>query len=295
MTIDLRGHVVVVTGAAQGLGSGYARECAARGAAVLITDVQEGPLRRLADDIGRQGGIARAVPGDVTDPALHDEVVDECTRRWGTVTGWVNNAGIERLQAIDAADPAATELMIRVNLLGTAYGTAAAARVMRNQGTGSIVNVTSGAQHGMRHLAVYGATKGGIASLTYAAAIDMADTAVRVNAISPLANTQMSVDGDRHFSAVDGQQIEVASTLSSPDVIAPIVSFLMSDASRGITGQVIRFDGARLSIVRHPEIDTTSTVTADAWTADTIADAFEASLREALYTTEFASPARPQA
>ncbi len=295
MSIDLRGHVVVVTGAAQGLGSGYARECASRGAAVLITDVQEGPLRELADDIARQGGIARAVPGDVTDPALHDEVVVECTRRWGTITGWVNNAGIERLQGIDAADPAATELMIRVNLLGTAYGTAAAARVMRAQGTGSIVNVTSGAQHGMRHLSVYGATKGGIASLTYGAAIDLADTAVRVNAISPLANTQMSVDGDLHFSELDGRQIQIAPTLSSPAVIAPIVSFLLSDASRGITGQVIRFDGTRLSIVRHPEIDAGSTVTADDWTAETIAAAFDSSLRSALYTAEFTSPARPQA
>jgi len=295
MTIDLRGHVVVVTGAAQGLGSAYAREVAARGAAVLVTDVQEEPLKVLADDIGRNGGIARAVAGDVTDPALLDAIIDECIRRWGAVTGWVNNAGVERLQAIDAADPAATELMIRVNLLGTAYGTAAAARIMRTQGSGLIVNVTSGAQHGMRHLAVYGATKGGIASLTYGAAIDLADTSVRVNAISPLANTQMSVDGDLHFSAVDGQQIVVAPTLSAPRGIAPIVSFLVSGAAEGITGQVIRFDGTRLSIVRHPEIDTASTVSADGWTAESIADAFTASLRSALYLNEFASPARPEA
>lgn len=292
MAINLTAQVIVITGAAGALGAAYARECADRGAALLLTDIAEEPLAVVVDGINRQGGLARAAVGDIADNGFGDELVAECQRRWGVVTGWVNNAGVQRLQGIESDDTSAVEMMVRVNLLGTVFGTAAAARAMIPQGSGSILNVTSGAQHGMKHLAVYGATKGGIASLTYAAAIDLAEHGIRVNAVSPLANTQMSIDGDSHFSVLSGAEVHAAESLNSPDLIAPVVAYLLA-AADGITGQVVRFDGQTLSIVRHPEIDRASAVTADHWDAESIAAAFDDSLRGALYSTVFATPARP--
>lgn len=290
--ITLSGKVVVITGAAGGLGSAYARECARRGAALLLTDVDESRLRLVVDDIGRRGGIARAAAGDIADAAFTDALAGDCVDRWGRVDGWVNNAGIQVLQRIDEPDTGAAAAMVRVNVLGTINGVRSAASAMQETGGGSIVNVTSGAQFGMEHLAVYGATKGAIASLTYASAIDLADLGVRVNAISPLAHTRMTEDGEAHFADAAGARADGSATLSSPDAVAGLVSFLLSDASADLTGQTIRLDGRTLSLVRRPAVDEETAVDGDAWPAEAIAEAIAGPLSVSLHRGSFVSPAR---
>ena len=290
--VSLRGSVVVITGAAGGLGSAYARECARRGAAVLLTDTDQQRLQDLAEEISARGGVARSLPGDVSDLAHMRQVADLAVRTWGRVSGWINNAGVQLLQAIDEIEADAVENMVRVNLLGSLYGTGCAAAVMKRQGFGSIVNVTSGAQLGMEHLAAYGATKGAIASLTYATALELQADGIRVNAISPLAATRMTLDGDSYMSGLAGRRIDATSRLQDPAACAALPAFLVSDAAAAITGQVIRFDGMTLSLMRRPGVMTESSLTREAWAAEDVQVAFDTSLEPLLVTPDFRSPAR---
>lgn len=290
--VRLSGSVVVITGAAGGLGSAYSRECARRGAAVLLTDTDERRLQDLVAEVGAKGGVARALPGDVGDLTHLRDLAELAVQKWGRISGWVNNAGIQVLQAVDEVECGVVEDMVRVNVLGSIYGTGCAAAVMRRQGFGSIVNVTSGAQLGMAGLAAYGATKGAIASLTYSAALDLQGDGVRVNAISPLAATRMTRDGDAYLSGLAGKTIDTTSRLQDPAACAVLPAFLVSDASASITGQVVRFDGRTLSLMRRPGVMAESAWTREAWSVEDVEEAFRSSLASMLVTSDFASPAR---
>lgn len=288
--VDLSGKVVAITGAAVGLGAAYARECAARGARLALTDLDgEG----LAAGVATLSGIEDplTIVGDVADPVLSQELAAAAEHRWGRLDGWVNNAGTEVHAAADEIDPATSELMVRTNLLGTVYGTSAAARVMRRHGGGSIVNVTSGAHLGMRHLAVYGATKGAIASFTYGAAVDLVEAAIRVNAVMPLASTRMTAAGDAYFPG-SGASVGAASRLAGPDAVACLVSYLLSDAAAELTSQVLRLDGQRLSVLRHPEVIVETALTRESWSAEEVAEAIAGPLHPSLHRAgAFESPA----
>lgn len=278
--IDLTGKAIVITGAGGGLGAAYARACAAHGATVLLTDIDEPALTRTVQALPSAVGIA----GDIADADFVAEVADAAVRRCGGLSGWVNNAGLEFHESTDAIDPLKAELVLRVNLLGTILGTSAAARVMRRQGSGgSIVNVTSGSHLGMRHLPVYGATKGGIASFTYAAAVDLGEYGIRVNAIMPLASTRMTMAGDEHFAAMTGTVMDAATRLNSPDAVAPLVVYLLSERSTELTSQVIRFDGQTLSLLRHPAVDSEGAVQSQSWSPESVGEALSGPLASGLY------------
>lgn len=289
--VELGGRPVVITGAARGLGAAYARECARRGAALVLTDIARDDLDMFAQSLRADGAVVHTVAGDVVDPEFADHVATECEEHVGRVAGWVNNAGVEVLQPVDSTDAAAVRRMVSVNLLGTIYGTAAAARSMPPGG--SIVNVTSGAQFGLRHLSVYGATKGGIASYTFAAALELEDRGIRVNAVSPLAHTSMSEAGDAYFTALTGREVAGAAGLNLPDACAGLVSCMLSDAARGITGQVLRFDGVTLSVVRRSEVVSEGAVSRPEWSAEEIAEALQGPLAARMQAEAFRSPGLP--
>lgn len=235
-TASLRGRSYIVTGAARGLGRAYAALLLDAGAHVLLNDVDAEALARTAAELGGHGDRMATSTASVTDSTTGEALVDTCVRRWGRVDGLVNNAGIAYVAAIAEDTPARQRELIDVNLVGAMGCGSAALRRMLEQGFGAIVNVTSAAALGGRGLTAYASSKAAILGLTWTWAVEVEGTGVRVNAVSPVAVTRMSVDPSG----------------PPPDRIAPVVGWLLSDASADLNGQVVRFDGRRLGLVAPP-------------------------------------------
>jgi len=256
-------RVVVITGAGRGLGAAYAAAVAEHGATVLVNDIDSDAAAAVATRIVAAGGQAVVRPADVADWTAATALVDDCVAEFGRIDGLVNNAGVFGLAFPHQPDSASFRQIVDVNLMGTlACGTAALAHMVR-AGSGMVLNVTSGEQMGKSASAVYGATKAAVATLTYSWAADLADTDVRVNAISPNAHTGMADIYRSFFGVAGSQNIGIA-----PEVNAPLVVYLLSDLSREIRGQVIRLAGRELMLCTHPAL--LDTVLTDAWTVEAI-------------------------
>lgn len=239
----LAGRAAIVTGAGRGLGRAHAMALAAAGAGVMVNDIDAAEARAVADGIRAAGGAAIANADDVGDWATTKHIVDACIREFGRLDCLVNNAGYTRVKHIWEEDEAGFEQLMRVNLKGSFAMTRHALEHMLPRRAGSIVNITSGAQSGVAPRSVYGASKGGVSSATYTWAMELAEHGIRVNAISPVAETRMSP------KPVPPEKVPPH---RKPENVSPLVVFLASDASIGITGQVFRLDGNKLSLYCHP-------------------------------------------
>ena len=260
---NLTGRCAIVTGAGKGLGAAYARDLAAAGAAVVVNDIDRASAAAVVQRITDQGGSAVADNNSVASWESSGAIVQTALTTFGRLDGLVNNAGLFYLADPRQEDPQWIEEMVRVNLLGTMFCGQHAIRHMAVHGGGAIVNDTSGAQSGMSQRGAYGATKGATASLTYSWAMDLASSGIRVNAISPIARTAM-VD----YGVARGE----SGTNIPPEHVAPLVTFLLSDDARGITGQVIRLEGAQLSLLSRPGMRRT-TEENESWDQDALAAA----------------------
>ncbi|WP_199441414.1 SDR family NAD(P)-dependent oxidoreductase [Umezawaea beigongshangensis] len=241
----LDGKAIVVTGAGRGLGEAYAVHAALAGASVVVNDVDADLAERVAENIGLHGGRAVASAHTVADPSEAEKIVDLCTTEFGRVDGLVNNAGLNYETPPWEDDPDTIRRVVEVNLLGVVYTGMAAMRAMREQGGGgSIVNISSGAFLGQRKLATYSATKGAVVSLSSSWALDLEPEGIRVNAVCPVAHTRMVWQSERSLRAIPADR--------TPSKVAPLVLFLLSDASEGITGQIVRCNGRQLHLVGHP-------------------------------------------
>ena len=275
----LVGKAVAITGAGRGLGAAYARLAAAEGAAVLVNDVDRAQAVEMVEQIRAAGGRAEADASDIATWSGAGRLVEHCAEAFGAIDGLVNNAGLFRMARPREQDPATFRAVIEVNLLGTAYCGLHAIAAMLDQGRGSIVNVTSGAHAGSLSMAAYGASKGGVASLTYCWAADLAHTGVRVNAVSPNANTRMAQEFERFL----GDQAQGQNINKSAESNAPAVVYLWSDAAAAINGQVVRIDGDELSLMSHPTV-LGKGLHNPQWTVEDVARAF---------STELAAQAQP--
>ncbi|KZB87274.1 SDR family NAD(P)-dependent oxidoreductase [Amycolatopsis regifaucium] len=267
----LSGKAVVITGSGQGLGRAFAHHAAAQGAAVVVNDVDADLAHEVAGEIRALGG--RAVPhgGSVADAGQAAGLIDQCVAEFGALDGLVNNAGVN--YRADPWDDDAVRMreVVEVNVLGPLYCGTAAAKVMRDQGGGVIVNVGSGSMIGQRRAAAYSASKGAVASMTASWAADLTAHGIRVNAVAPVAWTRMA----QHDPNV------VQTPQHSPDRVAPLVTYLLSDLSAGLTGQILRFRGDILCVLRQTAIKD-PVLEREAWTVEDIAEAIDGDLRAAL-------------
>jgi NAD(P)-dependent dehydrogenase (short-subunit alcohol dehydrogenase family) len=268
----LHGRSVVITGAGRGLGAAYAALAAREGAAVVVNDVDVEQAREVVAGIGAAGGRAVVDASDIATWDGAGALVAHCVDAFGAIDGLVNNAGIFRLAGPDDQDPDDFRAVIEVNLLGTAYCGLHAIRAMRGRG-GSVVNVTSGAHAGSADMGAYGASKGGVASLTYCWAVDLAGSGIRVNAVSPNAQTRMAEAFEKHL----GEQAQRQNIGKPAEQNAPAVVYLLSDLSAAVHGQVVRIDGTELSLIRHPAV-LGDGLRDPQWTVEAVAAAFDGDL-----------------
>ena len=252
---DLHGRLVVITGAASGIGRETARVLAQAGATLLLADVNEAGLAETAAAVEAIGGAVSTLRTDVSRRAEVDALADAAVRQGG-LRGWVNAAGILAGQPIVDQDEEELERVLAINLKGSYWGCAAAARAMRGTGGGAIVNIASaGADMPVPGFSVYGITKGGVNQLTRTAAAEFGPLGIRVNSVAPgYVNTPMvayayrNPDGSIDEAKADDMRRRRAEgtplgLVGQPRDIALAILYLLSDAGRFVTGQVLRPNG----------------------------------------------------
>lgn len=252
----LTGKVILVTGAAQGIGRGIALRLAKEGADIALVDLKEEGLAKVKKEVEALGRKAATFTADISQRDQVFAVVDKAEKALGGFDVMVNNAGIAQVKAIEEVLPEDVDRIFRINVDGTMWGIQAAAAKFKARGQkGKIINASSIAGHdGFALLGVYSATKFAVRALTQAAAKEFASSGITVNAYCPgIVGTDMWVEIDERFSEitgapkgetykkyVDGIALGRAQT---PDDVAALVSFLASDDSDYITGQAILTDG----------------------------------------------------
>jgi 3alpha(or 20beta)-hydroxysteroid dehydrogenase len=241
----LQGKVVLVTGAARGIGEGIARECARVGATVVCADVLDQLGQSVADSLGDAGSF---VAIDVADEHSWQEAARKLSARHGGIDVLVNNAGV--LISAPIADTTVDDYLslVRVNQLGCFLGMRTVAPMMAPRGGGSIVNVSSAlGMVGMSAMVAYTATKFAIRGMTKAAAVELGPNGIRVNSvhptgvITPMSDPARFGRGERDVSRIPLRR------LAAVDEIAQVVAFLASEASSYCTGSEFIVDGGVLA------------------------------------------------
>lgn len=240
----LDGKVAIITGAGSALGQGAAeaRMFASSGAAhIVIADLASTDGEAVADDLN---GVGRFAPLDVTDAEGWRALVESVMRDFGRVDILVNNAGIWLAKGVLETSPEEYRKVIEVNQTGVFLGMWAVAPVMRDAGSGSIVNISSNAGlrgGGMPH--AYAASKWAVRGMSRAAAWELAPYGIRVNAVCPgVIPTGMIQGGQEVLDHL--ASISPSGKLGSPDEVARLVTFLASDENSYISGAEIAIDGA---------------------------------------------------
>ncbi|MFV0316557.1 MAG: SDR family oxidoreductase [Microthrixaceae bacterium] len=251
-------RVCVVTGAGRGIGREYALMLAAEGAKVVVNDVggaRDGtgadatPAEEVVAEIAAAGGEAVLNTSDVSDFAAASAMIDQAVETFGDLHAVINNAGILRDRMLVNMTEAEWDAVISVHLKGT-FGPAHHAAVYWRERSKAgdeldvrIINTTSPSGiYGNVGQTNYGAAKAGIASFTYIASMELARYGITVNAIAPAALTRLTED--LGMGSVD----EAAKEAMSPRWIAPVVTWLASEQSSEVTGQVIEASGRYLAV-----------------------------------------------
>ncbi len=259
------GHVAIITGAGRGIGKATALALAAHGAQVAIVDIEHDNAQHTATEVQQLGGTALAVQTDVADSAQVEAMVAHVQAQLGRVDMLVNNAYISGGYApVPETTDEVWNRVLAVNLSGYFYCARAVSRVMIAQGGGTIVNLASGAGiRGSISAGVqYSASKAGIIGLTKGLAADLSPHGIRVNCIAPgVIDTGLGAPGTGWTRAElerYGQRDVALGRYGQPEDIADVIVFLLSEASRFMTGEVLVVDGgASLGHRRRKEIPET--------------------------------------
>ncbi|MGW1796363.1 SDR family oxidoreductase [Streptomyces sp. NPDC001984] len=266
MSGSCEGRVVVVTGAGRGLGRAHALAFAAEGARVVVNDLGVGlggepgsdsPADRVVEEIRAAGGDAVAHGGDIATSAGAASLVAAALETYGRLDTLVNNAGFLRDRMLVNLDEDDWDAVVRVHLTGhflTLKHAAAHWRAEAKAGrtpVARIVNTSSGAGLlGSLGQGNYSAAKAGIVGLTLVAAAELRRYGVQVNAIAPAARTRMTEHTFAETMAAPGSGFDAM----APENVSPLVVWLGSAASAGVTGRIFETEGGRITVMEgwHP-------------------------------------------
>jgi 3-oxoacyl-[acyl-carrier protein] reductase len=242
----LKDKIVLVTGAARGIGETTARVFCEEGAAVVLNDINEERLRLHTDGLAAAGHKVLAAPFDVCDRPQVRAAVEDVIARFGRIDILVNNAGAyPRRNFLEMSDEDWDQI-VNLNLNGTYNCSRAVAPHMVAQGGGAIVNTSSVTFFlGMANLTHYVAAKGGIIGFTRSLARDLGQHGIRVNCITPgavLTETEKDF-GNPEETLAKTLEIQSIKRRIVPEDIARVAVFLSSEYAGGMTGQTLNVDG----------------------------------------------------
>jgi 3-oxoacyl-[acyl-carrier protein] reductase len=250
LVADLGGRVAIVTGSTSGIGRGTALVLAEAGAKVVVNGRRAHLVESAVREIRAQGGEAHGVVADLARIGEIDRLFAETAAVFGPVRILVNCAGLvdTRGQPLEFTD-ARVEEILAVNLRAPLLCALRAARVMAAHGGGCIVNVSSvGASQRAHHRnAIYDTAKGGLDGMTRALAVDLGPLGIRVNAIGPASTRELPPEGR-------GQDLPLRRG-GTPEDQAWAILYLVSDAARFVTGQVLYVDGGLIAQLRSPGVE----------------------------------------
>jgi NAD(P)-dependent dehydrogenase (short-subunit alcohol dehydrogenase family) len=273
---EVGGKRIVVTGSSRGLGRGFALALAAEGAQVVVNGTNPDAVADVQATITAAGGTAVAVVGSVADDAVAEALVQTCVTRFGGIDAVVNNAGIVRDRTLMKMSPAEFDDVIAVNLRGTWSVSRHAALAMRDSG-GLLLQIFSGSGFtpnvGQSN---YAASKAGVMGMLYAWDGELARFGIRVNALWPIAETDMTqvvFDNAAARAAADHKDAPTPGELGfgTPATVAPVVVYLCSDRAAHLRSQLITFNGSKLALWQHPR--ETWIQHQDHWSVDDLAAA----------------------
>ncbi|MFF0585094.1 SDR family oxidoreductase [Streptomyces sp. NPDC003781] len=280
--MELQGKVAVVTGSGRGLGLAYARALAAAGAAVVVNDVDADVVDEAVGAITAAGGRATGVVAAVGDSEAAERITDTAVRTFGQLDVLVTNAGILRDRVLWKMTDDDFDSVIKVHLRGTFTCARAAAVRMREQGEGGrLVLISSPAgQRGNFGQTNYAAAKAGIVAMARTWALELARAGITVNAVVPVAATEMTKTVPAFAPAIEEAErtgaplpdwLRKDEGLGTVEDVAGLITFLASDAAKDVTGQAIGIGGDRLALWAHPK-EKAVALTDGGWSAEVIGE-----------------------
>jgi NAD(P)-dependent dehydrogenase (short-subunit alcohol dehydrogenase family) len=242
----LQNKVIVVTGAARGIGEAYAKGLAAEGASVVVADLNAEGSEQVAKRIEAGGGTAMCVPCDVSSAESAAALVETVTSAYGGIDGLVNNAAIYGDMQFDlliTVDWDYYRKFMSVNMDGVLVMTRAVYPAMQERGGGSIVNQSSTAAY--VYSGFYGLAKVGVNGLTQQLAHELGGRNIRVNAIAPGPTDTQATRTQAGGAAKEMVKNFALKRMGQPEDMVGACLFLLSDESSWVTGQIIAVDGGQ--------------------------------------------------